>query len=140
MSAANRTALIVEDNKDELRRLEALIEGDDVRITSVSTGKQALDALKQRKFDCMVLDLGLPDMTGFELLDVIHNHADVDLSDLSVIIHTARSLTAQEETELRRCTEAMLSKVPGQPSDSWMKPVYFFTALRLTSLSRSARF
>jgi hypothetical protein len=105
-----RQLLIVEDNKDELRSLEALIEGDDVRITSASTGKQALDALKQRKFDCMVLDLGLPDMTGFELLDVIHNHADVDLSDLSVIVHTGRSLTAQEETELRRCTEAIVVK------------------------------
>jgi CheY-like chemotaxis protein len=120
VSREARQLLIVEDNKDELRSLEDLIEGDDVCITSVSTGKQALDALKQRKFDCMVLDLGLPDMTGFELLDVIHNQADVDLSDLPVIVHTGRSLTAQEETELRRYTEAIVVK---GASDYLSKPV-----------------
>jgi hypothetical protein len=103
-----RQLLIVEDNQDELQSLEALIGGDDVRITSASTGEQALNALKEQKFDCMVLDLGLPDMTGFELLDVIQKKTD--LADLSIIIHTARSLTAREETELRRYTEAIVVK------------------------------
>jgi len=103
-----RRLLIVEDNKKELESLEALIEGEDVSITSVSTGQQALDALKEEKFDCMVLDLGLPDMSGFELLNLIESRAD--LSDLSVIIHTGRSLTAREETQLRRCSDSIVVK------------------------------
>ncbi len=108
VSRKERNLLIVEDNKDERQSLEALLEGADVRVTAVSSGHECLKALTERKYDCMILDLGLPDMTGFELLDKIQQVPA--LADLSVIIHTSRSLTAQEESRLRRNSETIVVK------------------------------
>jgi CheY-like chemotaxis protein/CHASE3 domain sensor protein len=108
VSQEQRRLLIVEDNGDERKNLEALIEGQDVCITAVGNGEQALQLLKEQNFDCLVLDLGLPDMTGFELIQTIHE--DLGLRELPIIVHTARSLSQQEETALRRSTEAIIVK------------------------------
>lgn len=103
-----RNLLIVEDNDTERKNLENLIEGQDVRITSVSSGKEAFEALSMQHFDCMVLDLGLPDMSGFDLLHKVQS--DEKLADLPVVVHTGRSLSSNEESELKRYTDAIVVK------------------------------
>lgn len=108
VSRGVRNLLIVEDNDAERKNLENLIEGQDVRITSVSSGQEAFEALSMQHFDCMVLDLGLPDMTGFDLLHKVQS--DEKLSDLPVIVHTGRTLSSNEESELKRYTDAIVVK------------------------------
>lgn len=108
VSREERHLLIVEDNPHERESLENLIEGADVKVTAVSTGREGLTALAERKYDCLVLDLGLPDMTGFDFIDQLHQNSD--LSDLPIIVHTSKSLTAQEEQRLRRTSGTIVIK------------------------------
>ncbi|MFN8656654.1 MAG: response regulator [Candidatus Obscuribacterales bacterium] len=108
---ANRTdrhLLIVEDDEEERKRIEDLIGGSDVLITCAANGEEAISAIKTTRFDCMILDLGLPDMSGFKLLEKLRTEDNA--RELSVIVHTARSLTSREETELRRTVEAIIVK------------------------------
>ncbi len=65
-----------------------------------------MQALKTAQFDCMVLDLGLPDMTGFELIDRIKN--EIGLTDLPIIVYTGKELTRKQETELRRMAKTII--------------------------------
>src|SRR5207247_1269679 len=70
----NKTLLVIEDNNDQRKAITELIGGEgDVEITGVASGQEALDILGQRRFDCMVLDLGLPDMNGFEFINRLKN-------------------------------------------------------------------
>ncbi|PMB20922.1 hypothetical protein CEN47_21420, partial [Fischerella thermalis CCMEE 5319] len=66
-----KNLLIVEDDENQRQSIVALIGNGDVATTAVSTGTQALSAIANGKFDCVVLDLGLPDMSGFELIEQI---------------------------------------------------------------------
>jgi CheY-like chemotaxis protein len=74
----------------------------------VGSGKDALAALRQRDYRCMVLDLGLPDMTGFELLQKIKKQSD--FRDLPIIVYTGKDLTKKEETQLKRLAETVIIK------------------------------
>ncbi len=101
--------LIVEDDETERNSIIALIGGgDDVSVTAVGSSEEALTQLDQKTFECMVLDLKLPDMTGFELLEKIKK--DARHRDLPVIIYTGRELTRKEETKLRRYAQAVIVK------------------------------
>ncbi|ANF98259.1 response regulator [Paenibacillus bovis] len=100
--------LIVEDDEIQRQSIIELIGHDDVSITAVSTGKAALEELDSKRYDCMVLDLMLTDMTGFELLDRIRdNH---QLKDLPIIIYTGKDLDTKEETQLRKYAESIIVK------------------------------
>jgi CheY-like chemotaxis protein len=100
--------LVVEDNEVQRKGIAELIGNHDVHTSSVATGKEALAALGQDPFDCMVLDLGLPDMTGFELIECIKN--DLGHKELPIIVYTGKELSRTEETELRRVAEAIVVK------------------------------
>jgi CheY-like chemotaxis protein/HAMP domain-containing protein len=100
--------LLVEDNEMQRRAIVELIGNGDVDVTVTGSGQAALEALGGRRFDCLVLDLGLPDMTGFELLDRIE--ADPRLDPLPIIVYTGRELTAEEAAELARRTDAIIIK------------------------------
>lgn len=100
--------LIVEDDEIQQKSIIELIGHDDVAITAVSTGAEALDELRMKHYDCMVLDLMLTDMTGFELLDQIRD--DENLNDLPIIIYTGKDLDAKEETRLRKYAESIIIK------------------------------
>jgi CheY-like chemotaxis protein/signal transduction histidine kinase len=103
--------LLVEDNAEQRRAVVELIGNGDVVITCVGTGADALDALAGERFDCMVLDLGLPDMTGFELIDRIEK--DPRLDALPVIVYTGRDLSRDETEGLARRAEAVIVKNVG---------------------------
>ncbi len=100
--------LIVEDDEIQRRSIMELIGHDDVAITAVSTGQEALSELRKQRYDCMVLDLMLEDMTGFELLDQIRD--DEELNDLPIIIYTGKDLDSKEETRLRKYAESIIIK------------------------------
>lgn len=100
--------LIVEDDEIQRRSIMELIGHDDVAITAVSSGREALEELRKQKYDCMVLDLMLDDMNGFELLDQIRD--DEKLNDLPIIIYTGKDLDTKEETRLRKYAESIIIK------------------------------
>jgi CheY-like chemotaxis protein len=84
-----------------------LIGNGDVHTTVVATGKEALAAIEAGQYDCMVLDLGLPDMPGTELLEQIKNSA---ARTLPIIIYTARELLHDEADRLKHLAESILIK------------------------------
>jgi HAMP domain-containing protein/CheY-like chemotaxis protein/signal transduction histidine kinase len=100
--------LVVEDNDEQRNAIRELIGNGDVVITAVATGEEALEALKSETIDCMVLDLLLPDMSGFDLIRQINTNAA--LVDLPIIVYTGKELTKEEEHELRMVTEAVIIK------------------------------
>ena len=100
--------LIVEDDIVLRDSMVELIDHDDLVITAVSTGEEALRELLQEPFDCMVLDLGLTDISGFELLDRIRQ---IDkLKSLPIIIYTGKELDHKEEIELKKYAESIILK------------------------------
>jgi HAMP domain-containing protein/signal transduction histidine kinase/CheY-like chemotaxis protein len=103
-----KNLLLVEDDEIQSMSIRELIGNGDVKTTVVSNGKEALAALESNRFDCMVLDLGLPDMPGTELLERIKNSPAS--RSLPIIIYTARDLLAEESARLKRLAEAILIK------------------------------
>ncbi|HUP90132.1 MAG TPA: response regulator, partial [Longimicrobiales bacterium] len=108
-----RNLLIVEDDEAQRMSISELIGDDDVSITAVGSAQEALVALKEGHFDCMVLDLGLRDMSGFTLLETIKT--DPTLQELPVIIYTGKDLTREEDTQLRRYAETIIVKDARSP-------------------------
>jgi CheY-like chemotaxis protein/HAMP domain-containing protein len=103
-----RHLLIVEDSHAEQESLKALLGHDDVDITAIGTGTEALAFLRKERCDCMVLDLKLPDMSGFEVLE--HVRSDPELADLPVVVFTGRELSAEEDAELHSLARSVVVK------------------------------
>ncbi len=108
-----RKLLVVEDDPRDRQQVVDLIGNGDIKITAVATGGEALQALEKGEFQCMVMDLGLPDMSGFQLLDRIK--ADPRLKGIPVVVWTGRELTRKEEVQLRRYAEAVILKDARSP-------------------------
>jgi HAMP domain-containing protein/signal transduction histidine kinase/CheY-like chemotaxis protein len=105
--------LVVEDDEAQQRSIAELIGDGDVLTTTVSTGADALEALQRESFDCMVLDLGLPDMTGFQLITRVKG--EIGLRKLPTIVYTGKQLSKREEAELRRMAESVVIKDAQSP-------------------------
>ncbi|MEH2264292.1 response regulator [Nostoc sp.] len=103
-----RNLLIVEDDPVQAQSIIELIGNGDVQSTAVGTGAEALLILRSHHFDCMVLDLGLPDMSGFELIEQIKQ--EPRLLKLPIIVYTGKELSRQEETQLRGLAETIIIK------------------------------
>lgn len=104
----SKDLLIIEDDDNLRHSIEKLIGNNDVIKTSVSTGKEALNELKKNTFDCIILDLTLPDMSGQELLYKLDN---MNLSQKPpVIVYTGREIGYDEEYELRKHTSSIIIK------------------------------
>jgi CheY-like chemotaxis protein len=107
---ASRTKrlLIVEDNEIERQSIIELLGHNDIEIVTVGTGSEAIDAVTRSAFDCVVLDLRLPDMTGFALLERLH--AELALADMPVVVFTGKELTATEQAQLRSMAKSVVLK------------------------------
>jgi CheY-like chemotaxis protein/signal transduction histidine kinase len=100
--------LIVEDNEAEQLSIRELLHHDDIEIVTTGTGADALSMLRESPCDCVVLDLRLPDMSGFEVLDQIRN--DEALSNVPVVVFTGRELSAEEDAELHTMARSIVVK------------------------------
>jgi CheY-like chemotaxis protein/signal transduction histidine kinase/HAMP domain-containing protein len=105
--------LIVEDDDVQRMSVVELIGNGDVKTTAVATGEEALKVLKSERFDCMVLDLRLPDMSGFDLIEKLQT--ELGRYDLPIIIYTGKELTRKEELHLKRVADAIIVKEASSP-------------------------
>jgi hypothetical protein len=103
-----RRLLVVEDNPAEQLSISELLGHDDVDIAIVGTGAEALEFLQRESADCMVLDLRLPDMSGFEVLERIG--AQETLRDLPVVVFTGRELSPDEDARLHSVARSVVVK------------------------------
>lgn len=85
-----------------------LIGNGDVKSIAASTAQEALATLQAQQIDCIVMDLGLPDMSGFDLIEQIKH--DEALSKIPIIIYTGKELSRQQETQLKRLAETIIIK------------------------------
>ncbi|HVY59024.1 MAG TPA: response regulator, partial [Xanthobacteraceae bacterium] len=100
--------LLVEDNTAEQMSITNLLSHDDIEIETVATGSQALETMREQPFDCVVLDLRLPDMSGFEILERMRD--DTALSELPVVVFTGRELSAEEDARLHTMARSIVVK------------------------------
>jgi CheY-like chemotaxis protein len=100
--------LVVEDNPAERMSITELLGHDDIEIVTAGTGGEALAQLREQPCDCVVLDLRLPDMTGFDVLEQIRN--DAKLSDVPVVVFTGRELSAEEDAQLHTMARSIVVK------------------------------
>jgi CheY-like chemotaxis protein/signal transduction histidine kinase/CHASE3 domain sensor protein len=108
-----RRVLVVEDDERQRDSIHQLLASEGVEISGVATATEALERLRHTTFDCLVLDLSLPDLSGYELLERM---ADTDeLAFPPVIVYTGRSLTRDEEQRLRRFSRSIIVKDARSP-------------------------
>ncbi|HLY10456.1 MAG TPA: response regulator, partial [Planctomycetota bacterium] len=110
---STKNLLLVEDDPAARRSLKDLLQGDDVAVLEASTGDQAIAILRSQPIDCLLLDLGLPDVGGLDLLRSLKD--EVGLLQLPIIVHTGRDLTPEEEEQLGRITSAVVIKDAHSP-------------------------
>ena len=108
-----RRVLIVEDDADQLESLRLLLASQDVETVGASTAAACLDHLKSETFDCMVLDLSLPDASGLDVLDQLSR--DESFAFPPVIVYTGRDLSSDEELRLRRYSKSIIIKGAKSP-------------------------
>ena len=100
--------LVVEDNPAEQLSTRELLGHEDIDIDVVDSGARALEALDKDTYDCIVLDLRLPDMSGFDVLERLKTSAK--LKDLPVVVFTGRELTAEEDAQLHTLARSVVVK------------------------------
>ena len=108
-----KNLLVVEDDSVQRDSIKELIGNNDVHTTTVGSAAEALAALEKERFDCIVLDLMLPDQPGVDLIREINRR--MGLQSPPVIIYTGKELTPREETELRSLSESIIVKDARSP-------------------------
>jgi len=108
-----RQVLIVEDDERQRESMQQLLNNGNVQITSVTTAAEALEQLGRSTFDCMVMDLNLPDLSGYELLEKMAEQEHMPFPP--VIVYTGRSLTRDEEQKLGRYSRSIIIKDARSP-------------------------
>ncbi|MCB5190798.1 response regulator [Methylobacillus arboreus] len=108
-----KRVLLVEDDARQRESVHQLIADDDVEIVAVEFGADALEQLRSNIFDCMIIDLKLPDMQGSELL---HRMSTEDICAFPpVIVYTGRNLTLDEEADLLKYSHSIIIKGARSP-------------------------
>jgi CheY-like chemotaxis protein/signal transduction histidine kinase len=105
--------LVIEDDEVQRKAIVELIAEEGVQITDVNTGKEALALLKKKSFDCVVMDLNLPDLSGFDLIDRLAE--EEDCSYPPIIVYTGRDLNKEEELRLKRHSQSVIIKGARSP-------------------------
>ncbi len=108
-----RRVLVVEDDERQRESVRALLATDGVDILCVENATTALEYLRSSTFDCMVMDVNLPDLSGYELLQAMSEQEDVSFPP--VIVYTGRALTRDEEQQLRRFSKSIIIKDARSP-------------------------
>ncbi|HEU4531768.1 MAG TPA: response regulator, partial [Steroidobacteraceae bacterium] len=112
-ASEQRTVLVVEDNELQRESIEQLLASDTTRVHTAHDAASALQQLRSTTFDCMVLDLTLPDASGYELLERMA--ADDAYAFPPVIVYTGRQVSAEEEQQLRKYSRSIIIKGAKSP-------------------------
>jgi CheY-like chemotaxis protein/nitrogen-specific signal transduction histidine kinase len=107
-SPRRKRLLVVEDNDAERQSIAELLGEDDVEIETADSGRAALSTLRQQHYDCAVLDLRLPDMSGFDVLEQVRD--DPTLADLPVVVFTGKELSPDEDARLHTLARSVVVK------------------------------
>jgi CheY-like chemotaxis protein/signal transduction histidine kinase len=100
--------LIVEDNENMRKTMRQLLKGSDIKISEVASAVECLEVLRKDDFDCIILDLGLPDKNG---LDLIRDIREIHLENTPpIIVYTGQELTREQNEELNRYTKSIIIK------------------------------
>ena len=108
-----RRVLVVEDDERQRDSIRQLLATGDVQIVGAESATSALAQLQSSTFDCVVMDLNLPDLSGYELLQKMAEQDDVSFPP--VIVYTGRSLSRDEEQKLRRFSKSIIIKDARSP-------------------------
>ncbi len=100
--------LLVEDDPVQLKSMQALIGNNDVKTITAESGAKAIELLASQDFDCIVLDCGLPDMSGLELLETLR--AKVEYKQIPLIIYTGKDLSPKEQAVLDKYAQSIIIK------------------------------
>jgi CheY-like chemotaxis protein/CHASE3 domain sensor protein len=100
--------LVVEDNETQNTAIRELVGNGDVKSYSAYTGKEAYEMLLKDEYDCIIVDLGLPDMSGFDLIEQIKEKPEI--KGIPIIVYTGRDLTADEKNLLNKLASAVVLK------------------------------
>jgi CheY-like chemotaxis protein len=100
--------LVVEDNPAEQLSIKELLGYDDIDVTVVATGSEAIEAVSEQAFDCVVLDLRLPDISGFDVLERFRDTPS--LGDLPVVVFTGKELSPEEDARLHSLARSVVVK------------------------------
>ncbi|HEX9825520.1 MAG TPA: response regulator, partial [Flavobacteriaceae bacterium] len=103
-----KNLLIIEDDENSRKAMRKLIGNSDVKCFEAGTGEEALTMYKENRFDCIVLDLGLPDISGFDLIHKLENIKDHNIPP--IIVYTGKDLTKEENNELQKYAESIIIK------------------------------
>jgi CheY-like chemotaxis protein/signal transduction histidine kinase len=113
LSERTKLVLVVEDDVNNQKAIYELLKHKKIEIQRVYTGKEALEQIQKQTYDCMILDLKLPDMTGFQLLETLVSLKDTHIPP--VVINTGKELTQDEYKELNHFTESIVIKGVNSP-------------------------
>ena len=103
-----KNLLIIEDNENSRKAMRILIGNGDVKCFEAGTGTEALALYQQNQIDCMILDIGLPDMSGFDLIHKLENIKGHSIPP--IIVYTGKDLTKEENNELQKYAESIIIK------------------------------
>ncbi len=118
-----KNVLVVEDDITQLNAMVGLIGTGEMKVTAVSSADAALQAVTQQQFDCIIVDLGLPDMSGDRLIDELRGRPGSDVTP--IIVYTGRDLTRDEEARLRRLSSTIIVK-DGRAPERLLDELNFF--------------
>ncbi len=103
-----KNLLIIEDSENSRKAMRILIGNGDVKCLEAATGKEALIMYEQHQIDCIILDIGLPDMSGFDLIHKLEELKDHNMPP--IIVYTGKELTKEENSELQKYAETIIIK------------------------------
>ena len=104
----DKNVLVVDDNPDELERIKNAIHGEDITIVTAATAKEAIQFIKEKSFNCIILDLVLPDADGLDLITDLENN--ISGQETAVIIHSAGDVNKKQRSKLNRFAHSIITK------------------------------
>jgi len=128
--------LVVEDNAIERQGIVDLLLHDDIEVAAVGTGAEALTVMRERSVECCVVDLRLPDMSGFDLLGRIQ--AEPSLRDTPIVVFTGKDLSSEEEAQLKTVAKSVVLKDVQSPERLFDETALFLHRV-VTDLPESKR-
>ena len=129
--------LVVEDDDNHRGALVEMLGEAEINVTAVATGEEALAVLKEKSFDCIILDLSLPDMGGLDILKKLRRQAET--KQTPVVIYTGKELTKSEEAQLKRYATSVIAKGAATSREQLVDEVSMFLHRAIEKLPAAKR-